>query len=136
MYAFIRLGFMDEAAAFMDWIGKEMETIDEAAGILQLMYTLDGEEELEEVILDHLEGYRQSAPVRIGNAAYSPVSTGHLRRVAGLYLHLRQRPRGHYLRFLAESWSGRLSSCAATGSGPTTASGRCGVNSASFCSRG
>ncbi len=70
MYAFIRLGFMDEAAAFMNWIGKELDTIEQHQGTLQLMYTLEGGEEMEERALANLEGYRQSAPVRIGNGAY------------------------------------------------------------------
>ena len=34
------------------------------------MYGIDGELELTEVTLDHLEGYRCSAPVRNGNGAY------------------------------------------------------------------
>jgi len=34
------------------------------------MYTIHGGHEMPEIILDHLEGYRQSGPVRIGNAAY------------------------------------------------------------------
>jgi alpha,alpha-trehalase len=33
------------------------------------MYGLHGETELDEFELDHLEGYRRSAPVRIGNGA-------------------------------------------------------------------
>ena len=70
MYAFIRLGFMDEATAFMNWIGKELATIEQHQGTLQLMYTIDGEEKMEEKMLENLEGYRQSSPVRIGNAAY------------------------------------------------------------------
>ncbi|RIV24955.1 glycoside hydrolase family 15 protein [Fibrisoma montanum] len=71
MYAFLRLGFMEEAAAFMHWIEQELDTIDEAGETLQLMYTLDGRRELPEEELDQLSGYRNSAPVRIGNAAYS-----------------------------------------------------------------
>ncbi|WP_018620148.1 glycoside hydrolase family 15 protein [Spirosoma luteum] len=70
MYAFIRLGFMEEAAAFMNWIGKELDTIEQHQGTLQLMYTIEGGEEMPEQILTNLEGYRQSSPVRIGNAAY------------------------------------------------------------------
>lgn len=37
---------------------------------LQIMYGLDGEKELTEIELDHLAGYKGSAPVRVGNAAY------------------------------------------------------------------
>ncbi len=70
MYAFIRLGFMEEAAAFMNWIGKELDTIEQHQGTLQLMYTIEGEEKMTEQELTNLEGYRQSSPVRIGNAAY------------------------------------------------------------------
>ncbi len=69
MYAFIRLGFMNEATAFMGWIGHELDTIDEHKGTLQLMYTIDGEEEMPEIELDHLSGYKDSKPVRIGNGA-------------------------------------------------------------------
>jgi GH15 family glucan-1,4-alpha-glucosidase len=36
---------------------------------IKLMYDLDGEYEIPESELDHLEGYRGSRPVRIGNAA-------------------------------------------------------------------
>lgn len=34
------------------------------------MYGIRGEKKLDELVLDHLEGYRESAPVRIGNDAY------------------------------------------------------------------
>jgi GH15 family glucan-1,4-alpha-glucosidase len=37
---------------------------------LQLMYGIDGRPDLTEETLDHLEGYRKSRPVRIGNAAH------------------------------------------------------------------
>ena len=64
MYAFLRLGYKEEAQAYIDWIQRQcMET-------LQLMYGVDGRRELPETNLDHLEGYRQSTPVRIGNGAY------------------------------------------------------------------
>ena len=37
---------------------------------IQIMYGINGEKELTEHILTHLKGYKNSAPVRIGNAAY------------------------------------------------------------------
>lgn len=37
---------------------------------MQIMYGIDGQKELTEIILDHLDGYQGSKPVRIGNAAY------------------------------------------------------------------
>ena len=69
VYAFIRLGFMDEARAYMKWI-HERACESAASGPLQLMYGIDGRHELPETELSHLAGYAASRPVRIGNAAY------------------------------------------------------------------
>jgi GH15 family glucan-1,4-alpha-glucosidase len=70
LYALLRLGFTDEAAAFMDWLRERFrEAPPGASGPLQLMYGIDGRSELHEEVLDHLEGYRGSSPVRIGNGA-------------------------------------------------------------------
>ena len=69
LYALIRLGFVDETEAFIDWLKGRL--IDDAQrGPLQVMYGLDGRQELDEISLDHLSGYENSRPVRIGNAAY------------------------------------------------------------------
>ena len=71
LYGLLRLGFSDEAAAFMDWLTDRLrEGAGRAAGPLQIMYAIDGRAELTEETLDHLEGYRGSAPVRVGNGAY------------------------------------------------------------------
>ncbi len=67
-YALMRLGFSDEAAAFMRWLQDRMEQADAERGLLP-MYTLDGDPPPPEVELDHLPGHRGSTPVRIGNAA-------------------------------------------------------------------
>ncbi len=40
---------------------------------LQIMMGIGGERDIPEIILDHLEGYRRSSPVRIGNAAFRQV---------------------------------------------------------------
>ena len=70
LYALLRLGFTDEAAAFMDWLtARFRERMTGESGPLQIMYGIDGRSELREETLDHLEGYRRSAPVRIGNGA-------------------------------------------------------------------
>jgi GH15 family glucan-1,4-alpha-glucosidase len=70
VYALLRLGFNEEAAAFMDWLTDRVA--DEGAkssGPLQVMYGIDGRSELPEQVLENLEGYRGAGPVRIGNAA-------------------------------------------------------------------
>jgi GH15 family glucan-1,4-alpha-glucosidase len=69
IYAFIRLGYTEEAAAFMRWIEKRCDDL-ASDGTLQTMYGLDGRRELTEFELSHLEGYKGSQPVRVGNAAY------------------------------------------------------------------
>lgn len=67
VYAMLKMGFTDEATHYIEWISQRYEH--SAGGSLQLMYRIDGSSELEEEELHHLEGYRQSAPVRIGNEA-------------------------------------------------------------------
>jgi GH15 family glucan-1,4-alpha-glucosidase len=69
LYALIRLGFVEEAEAFIDWLKGRLSD-DAERGPLQVMYGVDGRRTLDELTLDHLRGYEHSAPVRIGNAAY------------------------------------------------------------------
>ncbi|MGH9664042.1 MAG: glycoside hydrolase family 15 protein, partial [Bryobacteraceae bacterium] len=68
LYSLLRIGFVDEAAQFMSFLDARCHEM-EADGSLQVVYGIDGRHRLDEVTLDHLEGYRGSAPVRIGNAA-------------------------------------------------------------------
>jgi GH15 family glucan-1,4-alpha-glucosidase len=70
LYALIRLGYTEEAAAFMRWVDARCRELN-PDGSLQIMYGLDGRHELTEEELTHFEGYRSSRPVRVGNAAYS-----------------------------------------------------------------
>ena len=64
----LALGFREEAEAFIDWLKGRLNELEEG-GELQPIYTIRGSHEMPEVHLDHLEGYRQSRPVRIGNGA-------------------------------------------------------------------
>ncbi len=70
LYSLLTLGLTQEAEAFMGWLDRCCHTLDEE-GALQPVYSIDGERALTESTLDHLEGYRQSQPVRIGNGAYA-----------------------------------------------------------------
>ncbi|MGA9532405.1 MAG: glycoside hydrolase family 15 protein, partial [Anaerolineales bacterium] len=74
LYGLIRLGYTQEASAFMDWIKRRSHDLN-PDGSLQTVYAIDGTKELTEQVLDHLEGYRGSRPVRIGNAAYNQLQT-------------------------------------------------------------
>jgi GH15 family glucan-1,4-alpha-glucosidase len=70
LYALLRLGFTEEATAFGEWLADRFrEPMKGESGPLQIMYAIDGRSDLEEFTLDHLEGYRGSAPVRVGNGA-------------------------------------------------------------------
>ena len=70
LYGLLRLGFTDEAGAFMAWLTDRVQgSPTDHRPPLQVMYAVDGADELPEHTLDHLEGYAGSAPVRIGNAA-------------------------------------------------------------------
>lgn len=72
LYALMRVGFTEEATRFMDWLeGRWHEDKSNCDGPLQLMYGIDGRADLAEQELLHLEGYRGSRPVRIGNAAHN-----------------------------------------------------------------
>jgi GH15 family glucan-1,4-alpha-glucosidase len=64
LYALFQLGYEEEAHDFMRWLSH----LTLERGVRNL-YTLDGAEHADEQELDHLEGYRGSRPVRIGNAA-------------------------------------------------------------------
>ncbi len=70
LFGLMRLGFTDEAAAFMRWLMARCEVL-EPDGSLQIMYGIDGRHALDEETLPHLEGYMGSRPVRVGNAAHT-----------------------------------------------------------------
>jgi GH15 family glucan-1,4-alpha-glucosidase len=70
VYALMRLGYTEEAHAFAEFMqARAREDDPHSEGPLNVMYGIDGRHELPEITLDHLEGYRGSHPVRVGNAA-------------------------------------------------------------------
>jgi GH15 family glucan-1,4-alpha-glucosidase len=64
----MRLGYYDEAHAYMNWILHATRLTQPA---LQVVYTVFGNARINEQICDWLPGYKKSAPVRIGNDAHS-----------------------------------------------------------------
>src|SRR4029079_6635794 len=68
LYALMRLGYTEEAGAFMRWIEARCREL-KPDGSLQIMYRVDGGHDLPEETLDHFRGYRDSRPVLIGNGA-------------------------------------------------------------------
>jgi len=70
IYALLGLGFREEAAAFGVWMrDRATEQAGNGSGPMKIMYRVDGSSDLAEETLGHLEGWRGSAPVRIGNGA-------------------------------------------------------------------
>ena len=68
LYALIYVGFEDEARHFMTWLSDRCH--EDSDGLLQPLYSIDGRTQIFETELDHLSGYMNSRPVRLGNGAY------------------------------------------------------------------
>ena len=66
LWGLYTLGFDWEANDFFWFIADVVERGEE----LQIMYGIDGRTDLEERVLDHLEGYDGARPVRVGNDAH------------------------------------------------------------------
>src|SRR6185437_13259750 len=64
--ALLGLGYWEEASDFMDWM---LHTTWLTQPELETLYTLYGRRARAERTLDHLSGYKNSSPVRIGNLA-------------------------------------------------------------------
>jgi len=72
VYALLGLGYVGEAAAFGQWVrDRIVEHGGRGNGVspLKIMYRVDGSSDLAEETLGHLEGWRGSRPVRVGNGA-------------------------------------------------------------------
>src|ERR1700722_9231062 len=66
LLAFLNAGYVEEARVWQDWL---LRVIAGAPQQLQTMYSVMGDKRLDEIELSHLAGYKNSRPVRIGNAA-------------------------------------------------------------------
>ena len=71
VHSLLRLGFTEEATAFFEWLQQRVQEEEKVNGPLNVVYGIDGRHNLSETTLDHLSGYKNSRPVRIGNRAYS-----------------------------------------------------------------
>ncbi len=88
VYAFLRLGFHDEAAGFMNWIRNYAMKEQNLDARTPVMFTVLGVSQIPETVLDHWEGYRGSSPVRIGNGAATQLQNDiHGELMDAFYLH-------------------------------------------------
>jgi alpha,alpha-trehalase len=65
IYALQLIGYDNEASDFLEWLNR----LEISTHGIRIMYSIRGESVLPEATLDHLSGYRNSRPVRVGNAA-------------------------------------------------------------------
>lgn len=94
------LGCDAEADAFRRFVERSAAGNAES---LQIMYGLGGERRLTEILIDALEGYRQSQPVRVGNAASGQLQLdvyGYLLDLAWRWHRRGRSPDDDYWRFL------------------------------------
>lgn len=83
--ALIKLGYCDEVHAYMNWIIHATRLTQPK---LQVMYNVFGIAKLKEKEANWLEGYKNSKPVRVGNAAYKQYQLDVYGEVAGRHLFL------------------------------------------------
>jgi GH15 family glucan-1,4-alpha-glucosidase len=69
LYSFLRMGYHEEAHQYMSFL-HGVTAAPEFDGELRVMYGIDGRSNLPEETLEHLDGYKGSRPVRIGNGAF------------------------------------------------------------------
>jgi alpha,alpha-trehalase len=86
-----RLGFAWEALEYFAFVIEALGADISGTFELQIMYGIDGRKDLTEHTLDHLSGWRNSRPVRVGNGAWNQ----HQNDVWGMLLdavdiHIRQ----------------------------------------------
>ncbi|MBD1588825.1 glycoside hydrolase family 15 protein [Pseudomonas typographi] len=71
VYAFMRLGFSEEANAYMRWVRARVSDCCDDERHLHVMYSAAGSQAVAEQRLEHLAGHAGSRPVRVGNQAYA-----------------------------------------------------------------
>ena len=90
LWGLYTLGYDWEADDFFNFIADMAER----DGDLQIVYGIDGERDLTERELSHLDGYEGARPVRIGNGAYSQRQNDLWGAVLdSVFLHARSRDR-------------------------------------------
>src|SRR3954471_20445483 len=96
----------DEAIDFFSFLTDAAATVDRAHG-LQIVFGVGGEHDLTERTLPHLEGWRDSRPVRVGNGAWNQQQVDVYGELLGAAYQLRD-----YLDGIDEATRNFLVACA------------------------
>ena len=122
LLAFMNAGYYEEAAAWREWLLRAVAGRPEQA---QIMYGIAGERRLVEWEVPWLPGFRNSAPVRIGNGAHSQLQLDVYRRGDGRAASGPPRRHRPSRRRLGGADRIPASISRRHGRSPTKASGRC-----------
>ncbi len=131
VYALNRLGYNEEAGAFMHWIEQRCAEMHPDKG-LQIMYGIDGRHDLPEIELGQSRRLPRQPARAHRQRRVRPAPARHLRRVDGLGLPLRQVRPPHRLRRLAGRDQADRLRLQKLPSQATRASGRCAAASGSI----
>jgi GH15 family glucan-1,4-alpha-glucosidase len=111
LLALMHLGYYEEAGAWRDWLVRAIAGSPEQ---MQILYGVGGERWLPELTISWLKGYGDSAPVRIGNAAYQQFQLDVFGEIADAFFHARKAGsstterekalRPVVLNYLAKAW--------------------------------
>lgn len=96
--ALLSSGLRDRSTLWRDWL---LRAVAGDPDDLQIMYTVDGSRDMPERELDHLPGYADSSPVRVGNGAVDQRQTDVLGEVMIALEMLREEG----VEETADSWS-------------------------------
>jgi GH15 family glucan-1,4-alpha-glucosidase len=89
------LGYSREARRYVRWLRRLLRGTLSNVGQLRVCYGLEGETDLPEIELNHLRGYLDSRPVRIGNEAVKQFQLDIFGSLADAIHRAYQTPEGH-----------------------------------------
>ena len=137
LYALLRLGFTEEAGAFMDWLTDRFrERRRPGTARCRSCTASTAAMTWRRTRSTTSRATEQSAPVRIGNGAADPAPARHLRRADRLGLPLQQVRRADLATTPGSTCARSSTGCARTGISPTRASGRCAAAARTSPTRG
>ena len=137
LYGLLRLGFTEEAEAFMDWLSdRYRESAGRGDGPLQIMYCIDGRARPGGADARPPRGLPRLAAGARRKRRRHPAAARHLWRADRLRLPLQQVRPARSPTTTGRRCRASSTGSATTGTGPTRASGRCAAAARTSPTRG